>query len=344
MVGLFMMTMSKTIPTKLMKSSNNIPYLSHDLSHLIHKKHCLFKLAKRLNSDHAWLKYSKARNKLISALRAAKAQYLENLSTAIRSFRDFWVSYHKLSPKRQHTATDLKYNSHTASISIRKANLLNQFFKSCFTSSTQPLCADTNQPQASRSGTPLSNISCSQEEVLDLLYTYKLKTAAGPDGVSSRMLQETARSISSSLTELFNLSLKKAKVPDQWKISNMTPIFKSGGPSSALNYHPISLLPLISKILERIIHSRLMNYLQAVSYPAVIMDSDLVPPPKRVLLSVTNDWHLMLSKHHQVASIFFDVKKAFDSVPHDRLIKSLAHIGVCGPLLQWLTDNLQNRH
>ena len=257
-----MTTMSKTTPTKLIKSSNNIPYLSHDLTRLIHKKHRLFKLAKRLNSDHAWLKYSKARNKLTSALRAAKAQYLENLSSAIRSPRDFSVSYHKLSPKRQRIATDLKYNSHSASTSFNKANLLNQFFKSCFTCSTLPLCADISQPLASRSGPLLSNISCSQEEVLDLLSTYKLKTAAGPDSVSSRMLQETARSISPSLTELFNLSLKKAKVPDQWKISNITPIFKSGDPSSALNYHPISLLPLISKILERIIHSRLMNYLQ----------------------------------------------------------------------------------
>ena len=65
---------------------------------------------------------------------------------------------------------------------------------------------------------------------------------------------------------------------------------------------------------------------------------------QQALLSVTNDWHLMLSKHRQVASIFFDVKKAFDSVPHDKLIQSLAHIGVCGPLLQWLTNYLQNRH
>ena len=238
---------------------------------------------KRLKSVHAWLKYSKARNKLTSALRAAKAQYFENLSIVIHSPHDFWVSYHKLSPKRQRIATDLKYNSHTASTSIHKANIFNQFFKFCFTCSTMPLCADTTQPQpqTSRSGPLLSNISCSQEEVLDLLSRYKLKTAAGPDGVSSRILRETARSVSSSLTELFNLSLKKAKVPDQWKISNMTPIFKSGGPSSALNYHPISLLPLISKILERIIHSRLMNYLQIVSYPAVSMHSDLVPPPKR---------------------------------------------------------------
>ena len=52
----------------------------------------------------------------------------------------------------------------------------------------------------------------------------------------------------------------------------------------------------------------------------------------------------MLSKHCQMASIFFDVKKAFDSVTHDKLIQSHAHNAVCGPLLQWLTDYLQNRH
>jgi len=67
----------------------------------------------RLNSDRAWSKYTKARNHLTSALRAAKAQYLENLSTTIRSPSDFWASYHKLSPKNQRISTDRKYNSFT---------------------------------------------------------------------------------------------------------------------------------------------------------------------------------------------------------------------------------------
>ena len=120
---------------------------------------------------------------------------------------------------------------------------------------------------------------------------------------------------------------------------------KSGDPSSALNYRPISLLPLISKILERIIHSRLIIYLQtnrllsSCQYGFRPCSST-----QEALLSVSNYWHLMLSNHRQVASIFFDVKKAFNSVPHDKLIRSLAHIGVCGPLLQWLTDYPQNRH
>ena len=127
MVGLFMTTLSKPIPTKLIKSSNNIPYLSHDLSRLIHKKHRLFKLAKGLNSDHAWLNYNKARNKLTLLLELPKLSTLKIYPLPSVPPRDFWVSYHKLSPKRQRIATDLKYNSHTASTSIHKANLLNQF-------------------------------------------------------------------------------------------------------------------------------------------------------------------------------------------------------------------------
>ena len=272
-----------------------------------------------------------------------EAQYLENLSTTIRSPRDFWASYHKLSPKNQWISTDLKYNSFTASTSANKANLL-QFFNSCFTSPTTPPSTNFLQSLVNNSGPVLSNVSCSQSEVLELLSSYKLKTASGPDGVSSRMLHETARTISPVLTDLFNLSLKQAKVPDSWKISNVTPIFKSGDPSSVANYRPISLLPLTSKILERIIHCRLMKFLLS-NHLLSSCQYGFRPrsSTQEALLSVTNDWHLMLSKNHQVASIFFDVKKAFDSAPHDKLILSLARTGISGPLLQWFLDYLTNR-
>ena len=129
--------------------------------------------------------------------------------------------------------------------------------------------------------------------------------------VSSCMLWDTAiQSYHHALTELFNLSLKNAKFPDNWKISNKTLVFKSGDPSSVLNYRPISLLPLVSKILEGIIHSCLMNFLQtnrllsSCQYGFRPCSST-----QEGLLSVTNDWYLMLSKHRQVASIFFDVIK-----------------------------------
>ena len=65
----------------------------------------------------------------------------------------------------------------------------------------------------------------------------------------------------SKLTFLFNLSLRSGKLPSQWKVSNVIPIFKSGDPSNASNYRPISLLPLVSKVLECIIFNRISHHL-----------------------------------------------------------------------------------
>ena len=156
---------------------------------------------------------------------------------------------------------DLKHQTTSASSSVDKAEMLNEFFTSCFSLSNPLSSSSIVQDSNPISSPSLSNIICKEDEVFNILSSYKAKTASGPDGVSSHMLRKTAVSISFSITRLFNLSLKQAKVPDKWKISNIIPIFKSGDPSAASNYRPISLLSLVSKIMERIIHNHLMDYL-----------------------------------------------------------------------------------
>ena len=86
-------------------------------------------------------------------------------------------------------------------------------------------------------------------------------TASGPDGISSRMLKGSADVISYSLAKLFNLSLVKGIVPSAWKLSNVTSVYKAGDPKLVSNYSPISLLSLPSKLLERIIHNKVMSFL-----------------------------------------------------------------------------------
>ena len=107
----------------------------------------------------------------------------------------------------------------------------------------------------------LSSTYCSADEVRHLLVTTKVKTASGPDGISSHMLCNSASSIANSLTRIFNLSLSTGVVPWEWKLSNITPINKSGDKGPVSSYRPISLLSLLSKILERIIHNRLLSFL-----------------------------------------------------------------------------------
>lgn len=92
-------------------------------------------------------------------------------------------------------------------------------------------------------------------------FLFRSNVASGQDGISSKMLKGTASVISEHLLQIFNLSFSSASVPSDWKISRVVPILKSGDPSDANNYCPISLLSLILKIQECLIHSTLTQHL-----------------------------------------------------------------------------------
>ena len=109
------------------------------------------------------------------------------------------------------------------------------------------------------------------------------------------MLRNTWFSISSSLCSLFNHSLTSGCFPSEWKVSNITPVFKSGNKSTVSNYRPISLLSIPSKLLERIVHRRLLRHL---------LVNDILSPrqfgfhpgssTQKALLAATHDWHRCL--------------------------------------------------
>ena len=303
----FMTTMSQFIPSKVVKQNQTLPYLSNQLKKALKKKLKLFKVAKRSNTEQAWSRYNKVRNRVSSALRAAKSAFFKSLSTKLSSPRDFWSAYYKLSPNKSWFPSDLKHNNQTACSPKAKANL-NNFFSSCFTARS----SITISAIQSNTAPILSSITCSVDEVQKLLSTHKLRTASGPDGISGQMLRSTADSISATLTRIFNLSLAQMKVPLSWKLAHVTPIPKGGDPSSASNYCPISLLSLVSKILERIIHSRISSFLYSNK---LLSNCQFGFRPRsstqEALLSVMNSWHQLLAKNRQVAAVFFDVKKSF---------------------------------
>ena len=248
----YMTTMSQSIPSKVVKSSSNLPYLSKDLVAATQKKACLFRRARRLGTTKAWQKYSMTRNRVTAALRRAKAAYFEELSSKLRSPKDFWSAYHKLLPKKDRIPVDLHLGNLKATTSTQNANLLNYFCSTCF--SPPSVLKPTGSPPSN--GPSLTSVTRSQHEILEVLSTHKIRTAAGPDGISSQMLHATAESITPTITRIFNESLSQAKVPSEWKISNVTPIPKGGDPTSPSNYRPVSLLSLIIQSGHVKAHSR----------------------------------------------------------------------------------------
>ena len=122
------------------------------------------------------------------------------------------------------------------------------------------------------------------------------------------------------------------------KLQMLPPIPKSGDPSAPSNYRPISLLSLVSKVLEQIIYNRISDFLHTNK---LLTNRQFGFLDLRGSSPETRSWFQLLSKHKQVACVFFWCQKS--SVPQGTILTALSTIGIRGPLLHWLQDYLSGR-
>ncbi|CAB4015541.1 Hypothetical predicted protein, partial [Paramuricea clavata] len=127
-------------------------------------------------------------------------------------------------------------------------------------------------------------------------------------------------------------------------MANVVPIFKKGEPQLKVNYRPISLLPCLSKICERIVFIRLYNLLLEIGF-LYKFQSGFRPGDSTVnqLLYFVHQIYCAFEAGKEVRVVFLDISKAFDRVWHAGLLKKLEAIGIRNPLLQWFESYLENR-
>ena len=174
----------------------------------------------------------------------------------------------------------------------------------------------------------------------------ELDPSKGPgfDGVAPAMVRFISDPISVPLSRLINACIQAGYFPDFWKIARVVPIFKADDPTCFGNYRPVSVLPVFSKIFERIIQERLLSFLNSQDYlfngqygfrrghstsMAII---DLVE-------NIKNAWE----RREHCLGVFIDFSKAFDTVDHEILIAKLDHYGVRGPPKNLIESYLSNR-
>ena len=188
----------------------------------------------------------------------------------------------------------------------------------------------------------LEAISVSTEDVNSVLSTLSTDKATGPDEISARWSKECANEIVPSLTALFNKSLSLGKVPQEWKEANVTPIHKKEDIRDVSNYRPISLLSLVSKLLERVIHIHVSEFVHSS-----LNEQQHGFRNRRScttqLLSVFHDVGKARDSGKEADLIYLDFSKAFDSVSHKKLIYKLKLHSISGSLLNWFTDYLNKR-
>ena len=180
------------------------------------------------------------------------------------------------------------------------------------------------------------------EEVFQALQNLDPSKAHGPDGFPSRILKECAFQLAPSLHHLFTKSLRLSQVPAEWKLANIVPLHKKGQKDHVENYRPISLLSIISKVLERCVLNHVSYHIQSninsAQYGFVNGKSSTAQ-----LLSILNIIGKNLDKGLQTDVVFMDIAKAFDTVDHSKLLQKLQEFGFSGSLLLWFKNYLSGR-
>lgn len=194
---------------------------------------------------------------------------------------------------------------------------------------------------------PLSSmmmLPTDENEVKATIQSLKNTNSTGWDGISACFLKLALGSLSLPITLICNLCLSTGKFPDALKKSVVVPIYKSGDRDCISNYRPISLLPTIAKVLEKIINKRLKSYLEKNNLLSTnqhgFRERKSTLNAAQQLTSFLVD---KLDKNKKTLGIFLDLKKAFDTVSVPILIKKLENIGIRGLPLQLFQDYLNNR-
>ena len=298
---------------------------------------------RKMKSDTASYsaKYKNLRNQVRSATRNDYLNHLDSITKNLYcSQKPFWNWIHKIKSCR-HPIPSIIHNSELISSDYIKASLFNDYFVSVFTkedsSNLQNLCHHL----PSHPKFHLDNFSVSYSDVVKELSNLNVHKACGPDQICPRLLKEGAEQLSPSLVKIFNKSLDEGVLPLVWVSANITPVYKKGDKHLFVNYRPISLTCILCKVLEKLIHRKLYNLLESHN---VLSDVQFGFRSKRstvsLLLLAVHDWAKSLNDHLSTHCVFIDFAKAFDSVPHARLLAKLQAFGVQGSILQWFCSFL----
>ena len=185
--------------------------------------------------------------------------------------------------------------------------------------------------------------SLTVEEVLQLIGDLPSAKADGLDGIPAHLIKASMPLTARSLTHVFNRVATTGTIPGDWKSARVTPVFKDDSKFDPMNYMPISVLSVISKVFEKIFN-QMFQYLMDNDILAKFQ-SGFIPlhSTLKALLDATNKWYLNIDNGKTNAIQFIDLKKAFDTIDHEILLKKLEGYGFKANTLELFKHCLSGR-
>ena len=331
---------------KITNKDKSKPWISGNLLNLVRRKQNLYYLLKqgRLTTES----YNRFKNHVTSQIRIAKKNYFNGLLNSVKTnVKKTWYVINNLltagSSKGRSSIKNLIYNGEAVCNDKEIASVFNNHFSSVGEKISNSF---SNIRPSSATGHQTSSMFFRQVtnvEVSKVIFSLKNK-ACGLYACPAKVIKYVEEIVSPVLTSIVNSSLVNGRFPDKLKIARVVPVYKGGSSDLVDNFRPISILPLLSKIYEKLVKIQLLSFLSKYK---ILSDSQY---GFREGFSTTHAIldHLQfiydgLDNNFTVLSFYLDFSKAFDSVDHNVLLRKLEICGIRGRVNDWFRSYLTGR-
>ena len=310
-------------------------------------KQTMWRVYRRTRKDEDYAKYKEALNAATTEIRQSKRSYEQKLACNIKNDSKSFYAYVRSKQNVQDKVGPLEDSAgNIISQGYLMAEDLNGYFSSVFTKEDITSLPVADAKFQGAKSDYLGPLVVTPELVAKKIKAMKDNKSPGVDGIPPKLLMETVEQISIPLARVFNLSLKEGVVPFEWKEANIIPLFKKGSRNKSENYRPVSLTSVICKLLERLIKDHMVEFL--VKHKLLNSSQHGFLKARSCLtnmLCFLEEITKWIDVGSPVDIIYLDFQKAFDKVPHQRLLLKLKAHGIGDSITdwieQWLTDRRQ---
>ena len=330
----------KSVPKKRRRISCRPLWMQQNIMRVIRKKRRLWATYKKSKQYEEYLAYKAVEKETKKLVLQAKKKFEKKLAKEAKKKPKMFYSYLRSKTSNRSSVGPLKDNDLVVSQDTGMANVLNKFFVSVFT------VENDNLPDMGSCTVPekLEDVFFPEDAISEKIGKLKADSAFGPDKIGPRILKATSDVLCAPLSVVFTKSLQEGVVPDDWRRQNITPIFKSGSRMMAGNYRPVALTSIVCKIMESILRDNIIAHL--VKFQLIKASQHGFMSSKSCqtnLIEYLDTLTRLVDEGYNVDVIYLDFAKAFDKVPHRRLVLKMEQLGISGNVLRWIQGWLTGR-